>query len=268
MIIIDSSENLISSVIRNRVQAADQKAFLFSSRDHRQDMLQPLKLRLHNETMGDPIKYFIIIENPFNVYDVYNQIKSLLRIMTTLHAAEVYIHAVIKLNMQDVFTARHIRSQCTHLASLIGHVSGNSAYRLHTMFSSVYNVYGMFHSTIMNLGSNSVQALLYTLKNADKQLTVPYAEKEDVIGIDVEDAVSILLQRTHPDENTTLNFLPVNESMTAESLMDNISRAYPGRYPLIRYSAGGNISVEQVLEELQCREYGADIAERILSYMD
>jgi len=236
--------------------------FLASKR-YSLELLPSLKQMAKEDTLNYPfVKYFAISEYPFNVYQVYEQIKTTLRTILMLPAKDIYIHVAIKLNMQDLLMVGQVRHQCSLLGSLVNQIAAGSPCPVHLSFSCMYNIFGIVHSTVMHMDSNSVQTLLYLLKASPKHLVVPYGKNEEVIGTDVEDAVSRLLQWADaPGPDEPLRILPINTPVTAMSLMQDISMAYPEKYA-VKFSEKAHISLASVVDALQCKKLDVSISDR------
>lgn len=269
MVLIDSSENLLSSAIKNRLLAAHQEEVFLVPRHHRAGPFQLSNARTAADQERPSIKCFVITQYPFNMYEIYNQAKTILRNISFATQFDVYMHIIIKVDMQDLFNTLQMDAHCKHLGNMITQMTEHAPFRLHIFFSSVYNLFGVVNSSVMNMDSNSVQALLYQLKNPSGRLHIPYGEDQYVIGTDVEDAVSQLLERVnHSPDARALRFIPINKPETAGALLDIIKEDYPGRYQSPRFQNGPTIQLSTVQQSLGSPVFLEPISHRFVSYLD
>jgi hypothetical protein len=270
MIIIDSSETLLSTALGNRLQAAHPGESFIITRNHGSE---PLPLG-RQRTASVPIEHayiscFIINEYPINVYELYTQTKTIIKRLSQFAPQEILIHVVVKLSMNDIIMLSQIQSQCSHLGHLVMQSSSNVIYRLNIQFSCVYNVYGMIHSSIIQTGSNDVQTLLYLLKNPAKHFSVPFGEQEPIIGTDVEDAVSLILERTGEVKDPLgLHVIPVNTPEIAKSLIEILMNHFPERYPSIGFGEDRKSFQNKVSPLGHSQTYYGSLSAQFIKYLD
>ena len=275
MIIIDSTESLLSAALRNRLQEINPGIVFTASRNQRPGRNQDFRNYTYAGKQGDPlIQYFIIHEFPFNVYDIYGHLRSILRDAASQHAEEVMLHVVIKLNMNDLLMIKNVRSHCSYLSRMVTDLSRHLPYRVKMSFSCAYNLFGVVNASLMQIDSNNVQGLLFLLTNQVKDLVVPYAENEEIIGTDVRVAVAHL---TEPNEGPVsgndetssphLVCLPVNTPVRAGFLVNTVKRMQLAPYHSIRYSEKSGISEAQVNAELNPIKLSLTIADSFIDYL-
>ena len=288
MIIINSGEKLLSSAIRNRLQETYPGIQLVFSKGlhhewkkdatHAVDKVDKVDKAIdkgHSADKGHShypfVQCFVINDFPFNVYDIYEQMKSLLKEMGSLKMKSASIHVIIKLNMDDIRVAGNIRSHFRHLQTLVSDITRHMDYRLRTHFSCTYNVFGMVDATLLQTDSNNVQRLLSLLKNPKKELVVPFGLVEEVIGTDVHEAVSQILEKSDGDNDEECTFLSVSPSISATSLIEKVSRHYPDRYHHIRFAAdpdgSGERSGDKVKSEFKVADHSRTVVDSFIHYL-
>jgi hypothetical protein len=267
MILIDSKENLLSWAIKKKLQSLSQDDIFLMPRSHSLGVEIPIP---QSSNKGDIslVKYLVITEYPFNVYEIYNQIKNFSRNALGFKKIDIHIHVIIKINMQDLFMVEQIRFQCAHLGDLSKQIPPNSHGRLRSSFTCVYNVFGMVNSTIMQMDSNSVQSLLYHLKNLTEPLVIPYGENEMIIGTNVEDAASeFVLKIEEASVDSDLHILAINKPITAQMLLNDLQKRFTDRYLSSKFEWNKEINLAALPDILKSNDSLADISTRIISYL-
>ena len=282
MILIASSESLLSTALRNKLLETGKDMVLMISRNPHHGWVQELRHQREAGTPWQPVaQVFVINEFPFNVYDIYEQKRTILRDLASLQLTQVSMHVAIKLNMNDILMARNIRSHCTYLSHMITDLSRHLPYRLNLSFSCVYNVFGVVNTTIMQVDSNNVQHLLFLLKNPARNLVVPFAENEEIFGTDVVDAAGLLVDRSERLEKEDeagdrkgpglvgeLVFLPVNTPVHTAVLVETVTRQHPGLYHSIRYTPGSGSQQAKVKAELNPQVLAQTVTDSFVNYLD
>jgi hypothetical protein len=270
MIFIDNSEHLLSTALRNRVKDTYPGVSVWPLRTSINDPAPDLKKYIHEDRLPYPfVKYFLISEYPFNVYEVYDQMKAILRSLGALPLQRVSLHVVMKLNRDDVFMLKNIRSQCAHLRRLFTDLCKSLPAAPSLLFSCVYNVFGVVDTAVLHPDSNDVQSLLFQLQNPERYVVVPFEEKEEIYGTDVHAAVLSILEREgrlHVAHGEDVMVLPVNAPVQAGTLMAEVAKKRPDRQ--LRYLSNEYVTPSQVRAELAPRNLPANLAERFLAYLD
>lgn len=272
MIFIDNSEHLLSAALRKRLQDIYPGVQVWPLRTTLNEPVPDLKKYLHQDKSPYPfVKYFLISEFPFNVYEVYDQIKAILRGLGSLPLQKVSLHVVMKLNRDDVFMIKDIRSQCDHLVRLFADLCRGLPASPFLLFSCVYNVFGIVDAAVLHPDSNDVQALLFQLQNPDRYVDVPYEEQEEIFGTDVHAAVASILEREGRlpvPAGEEMIVLPVNEPVRAGTLMAEVAKKRPDHQASVRFLSNEYVTPSQVRAQLAPGNLPANLAERFLAYLD
>jgi hypothetical protein len=272
MIFIDNSEHLLSTALRNRLQDIYPGVAVWPLRTSLSEPVPDLKRFIHQERQPCPfVKYFLISEYPFNVYELYDQIKAILRGLGALPHQRVSLHVVMKLNRDDVFMMKGIRSQCAHLMRLFTDLCRTMPAAPSLLFSCVYNVFGIVDAAVLHPDSNDVQALLFQLQNPDRYVVVPFEEQEEIFGTDVHAAVAAILERegnVPVREGEEMIVLPVNTPVRAGTLMAEVAKKRPDHQASVRFASNEYVTPSEVRAQLDPQNLPSNLAERFLAYLD
>jgi hypothetical protein len=264
MIFIDNSERLLSAALRNRLREAYPGIPIWPLRTGVHERVPDLKRMLREKKMPYPfVKFFLISEYPFNVYEVYEQVKGILRSLSTLMLGHVSLHVVMKLNRDDVFMFGSIHNQCDQLRELFTELCRTFPETPELLFSCVYNVFGVVDAAVLHPDSNDIQSLLNQLLNPDRYVLVPFDEQEEIYGTDVHAAANSILERE--EGKGGLMVLPVNAPVSAGLLMEAVGKKRPSS---VRFLTNEYVTSSQVRAQLAPKNLDASLTERFIAYLE